>query len=139
MRLVGTAENVADPLCEFLSTKQPLGLYDLSLTVDPFGLDRIEPGALLGKQAGHYAHSPAALFDPSVMLGDPASNLFGGVPTGVVPDQKQSLLAHREELLPTPLKELDGDGTYRPAVHEPHPRPLSDLSVGSCGAHPNIP
>src|SRR3712207_39457 len=53
MRLVGTAENVADPLCEFLSTKQPLGLYDLSLTVGiHLGSIGLSQGLFLGsKQA----------------------------------------------------------------------------------------
>src|SRR5215212_1775073 len=136
MRLVGTAENFADSGCEFLSTEQPLRLYDLPLTVDPFGLDRVKPRALLRKQAAHYAHSPAALFDSSVMLLDPALYLFGSVPGGIVPDQKQSLLAHRDELLAAPLKELRGDGTHRATVHEPQPRPFPDPPLGfSSGAH----
>src|ERR687894_235522 len=130
MRLVGTAENLADPVGKFLSAEQALGLYNLPLAVDPFGLDRVEPRALLGKQTGHYADSAPALFDSPVVLLDPASNLFRCVPTCVVPDQKQRLLAHSSELLAAVLKKLGGDGTHRPAIHEPQPRPLPDLPVG---------
>jgi hypothetical protein len=61
MRLVGTAESLADPLGKLLSAEQPLGLYDLPLAVDPFGLYCVEPGALLGKQTGHYLHPRASL------------------------------------------------------------------------------
>src|SRR3712207_26643 len=135
MRLVGTAESLADPLGELISAEQPLGLYDLPLAVDPFGLDWVEPRALLGKQTGHYPHPSTALFDSSVMLPNPASNLFGGVPTGVVPDHEQRLLAHRGEPLAAVLKKLGGDGTHRPAVHEPQPRPLPDLPIGFFGTH----
>src|SRR3712207_5109548 len=46
MRLVGTAESLADPLGELISAEQPLGLYDLPLAVDPFGLYGVEPRAL---------------------------------------------------------------------------------------------
>jgi DNA-binding CsgD family transcriptional regulator len=56
VRLVGTAENLADPLGELLSAEQPLWLYDLPLAADPFGLYCVEPEALLGKQTGHYPH-----------------------------------------------------------------------------------
>src|SRR3712207_6276617 len=135
MRLVGTAESLADPLGKLLSAEQPLGLYDLPLAVDPFGLYCVEPGALLGKQTRHYPHPSTALFDSSVMLLDPASNLFTRVPRGVVPDQKQRLLAHRSELFAAVLKKPSGDGTHRPAIHEPQPRPLSELPVGFCGVY----
>src|SRR3712207_46921 len=135
MRLVGTAESLADPLGELISAEQPLGLYDLPLAMDPFGLYGVEPWALLGKQTGHYPHPSTTLFDCSVMLLDPASNLFRCVPTGIVPDHKQRLLAPRGELLAAVLKKLGGDGTHRPAVYEPHPRPLPDLPVGFCGTY----
>src|SRR6187200_3436679 len=126
MRLVGTTEGLADPLSELVSAEQPLGLYDLPLAVNPFGLYRVEPRALLGKQTRHYPHPSTALLDCSVMLLDPASNLFRCVPGGVVPDHKQRLLAHRGELLAAVLKKLSGDGTHRSAVHEPQPHPFPD-------------
>src|SRR3712207_3971064 len=135
MRLVGTAESLADPLGELISAEQPLGLYDLPLAVDPFGLDWVEPRTLLGKQTGHYAHPSTALLESSVMLLDPASNLFTRVPAGVVPDHKQRLLAHRGELPAAVLKKLGGDGTHRSAVHEPQPHPLADLPVDFFSTH----
>ena len=48
MRLVSTAENLADPVRELLGVDQPLGLYDLSLSFDLFVFVRVELLSLLG-------------------------------------------------------------------------------------------
>jgi hypothetical protein len=92
MRFVDTAEGPADPISEFVCAEQPLGLDHLSLAVDPFRLYRIEPRTLLGKQAGHYAHSAATIFDLAVVGCHPVTHLMAFMPAGVVPDQKQGLL-----------------------------------------------
>lgn len=121
MRFVGTAEAPAYPIVEFVSAEQPLGLYHLSLAVDPFGLDRVELRTLLGKQAGHYAHSAAAISDLAVVGGDPVTHLTAFMPAGVVPDQKQGLLGPLFELLAAPRKKLRGYGAYWPTINEPQP------------------
>jgi hypothetical protein len=97
-----TVEDRADPICQLLSREQPLGLYDLALAMDPLGFHRVVPGALLGQKAAHDPHSTAAVFDSSVVRGDPPSELFGDVPGSVVPDQNPYLLARRLKLVAPP-------------------------------------
>ena len=62
MRFVDTIEGPADPIGEFVSAEQPLGLDHLSLTVDPFGFDWVEPRTLFGKQAQGTILTPRPLF-----------------------------------------------------------------------------
>src|SRR5919107_1247313 len=121
MRFVDTAEGPADPIGEFVSAEQPLGLDHLSLAVNPFGLDGVEPRTLLGKQAGHYPHSAATIFDLAVVGGHPVTHLMAFMPAGVVPDQKQGILAPLFELLAAPPKKLRGYGAHRPTINEPQP------------------
>src|SRR5215216_1816221 len=135
MRIMGAAEDPANPIRKLVGTDQLLGLDHFSFAMDPFGLYCVQPWTLLRQQTGNDAHALPAAFDLSVVRSDPAAHLFTRVPTGVIPDHKQRLLAHRGELLATVLKKLGGDGTHRPAVHEPHPRPLPDLPVGFFSTH----
>jgi hypothetical protein len=95
--------------------------------VYPLRLDGVQPRTLLRKQATDDPHSTATVFDSAVMLAEPAPNLFGDMPTGVVPDEHQHLLlARRFELLATPLEKLRRYGAHRPAIDESQPR-LVDL------------
>src|SRR5215212_4562438 len=75
MFFVITAEDPANPLSEFVSTEQPLGLNYLAFAVNPLGLDRIEPRAPGGQQTRHYPDPTAAIFDLVVVGGDPLSPL----------------------------------------------------------------
>src|ERR671939_1074862 len=93
-----TIEDSADSLGQLVSGEQPLGLYDLALAMDPLGLHRVEPRALLGQKAAYDPHSFAAAFDSSVVRSDPLSDLFGDVPGGVVPDQHPNPLVRRSKL-----------------------------------------
>src|SRR5215210_1374487 len=120
---MSAAEDPTDPIRKLVSREHHIGLDRLALAVDPLGLDRVEPRALLGQKAGYYAHSVATVFDLPVVGGEPFLDELALVPACVVPDQEQSLLAHSFELLAAPPKELRGYGTYRTAVHEPQPTP----------------
>src|SRR5918993_1448445 len=119
-----TVEDRADPICQLVSREQPLGLYDLALAMDPLGLHRVEPRALLGQKAAYDPHSTAAVFDCSVVRGNPPSDLFGDVPGSVVPDQYPYPLACRLELLAAPRKEAGGYPAHGPPIHEAHPHLL---------------
>src|SRR5215208_336496 len=124
MRLMSTTEDLADSICKLVSREQLVRLSHLSLAVNPLGLYGVEPRALLGKQAGHYAHSTsfaAAVFDSAVVGSDPVFNELALVPGGVVPDQKQSLLAKSFEPLTAPLKELRGYGADRATTEKAQP------------------
>jgi hypothetical protein len=128
MLVMWTSEDPADPICELISTEQPLGLCDLAFAMNPLGLYRIEPRALGRQQAGHYAHPSFAttVFDSAVVGGDPASHLSAFVPGGIVPDKKQGLLASLPKPVAAPREELRGYGAHRPTIHEPKPS-LSEL------------
>src|SRR3712207_3681894 len=106
MFVVRAVESRADSLGELVGTQQCVGLDHLAFAMDPLGLHRIEPRTLLGQQASGDPHSgfTAAVFDLPVALPDPAPDLPAYVPTGVVPDQHQNLLAELFELLAAPLK-----------------------------------
>ena len=124
MLVMRTTEDPAYPVCEFVSSQQSLGSYDLALCVYPFGLDGVQPRTLLRKKATHdpYSSFAAALFDFSVVPSEPLSDLPGDMPTGVIPGEKQDSLASRFEPLAIPRKEPRRYGTHRPPVYEPQPR-----------------
>src|SRR3712207_6618879 len=88
MLIVRTLECRADPPGQLVGTEQTRGLDHLALAVNPFGLDGVEPRALLGQQTSDDPHSTmTTLFDFSVVRTDPAPDLTAYVPAGVIPDQ----------------------------------------------------
>src|SRR5215204_4005037 len=111
-------------LAALVGTKQTLGLDHLAFAVNPLGLDRVEPRALLGQQTTDDPHSrtAAALFDLSVVSSDPATYLPAYVPARVIPDQHQHLLAQPFELLRAPPQKARGYGAYGLPFHETQPR-----------------
>ncbi len=125
MLVMRTTENPAYPLGKLVSTQQTVGLDHLTFAVNPFGLDGIQPRALLGQKAAYDPHSSyfaGALFDLAVVFSEPASEFAAYVPACIVPDEEQDLLAHRFEPLTTPLKEAGRYSTHGPTIHEPQPR-----------------
>jgi hypothetical protein len=121
---VRTTEDPTDPIGEFVGAKQSAGLDHFALAMYPFGLDGVQPRALLWQKAPHDPHSgfAPAVFDVAVMLAEPASYLFGDVPGSVVPGQEQDLLAKSLELFSAPSEKLGRYGTDGPPVHKPDPR-----------------
>src|SRR5829696_9680244 len=108
MLFVSTAEDLANPVGELVSTQQPLGLNYLAFAVNPLRLYCVEPRALGGQQTRHYPEPMAAGFDLAVVSGDPASHLMAFMPGGIVPDKKQSLLAPLVEPVAAPPKKPCG-------------------------------
>ena len=121
MLFVSTAEDFANPLGELVSTEQPLGLNYLAFAVDPLGLYCIEPRALGGQHRWHYPDPMAAGFDTAVVGFDPISHLMAVVPTSVVPDEKQGLLAPLPKPVAAPSKKLGSYSAHRATIHEPQP------------------
>jgi hypothetical protein len=124
-----TVKDPTDPICQLLSRQQPIGLHNLALAMNPLGLHRVEPGALLGQKAAYDPHSFATVFDSSVMRGDPPSDLFGDVPGSVVPDQYPNLLARRLKLLAASRKKADSYPAHGAAIHEPQPHLLQSWHI----------
>jgi hypothetical protein len=121
MLVMRTTKDPANPIGELVSSQEALRLDHLALAVHPFGLDGVQPRALLGQQATYDPHATAALFDTAVVRTEPAPHLFGDMPTGVVLDQKQDLFAESFEFLGTPSEKLRRYGTHEPTIHEPQP------------------
>src|SRR5918994_3684626 len=125
MLVVRTSKRRTDSLCQLIGTEQTVGFDHFSLAMNPLGLHRIEPRALLGQQATDDPHPfLLALFQSSVAPTDPAANLAAYVPACVVPDQHQNLLADGSQLLRAPLQKARGYTAHRRAVHKAHPRLL---------------
>src|SRR5215208_6497627 len=124
MLVVRTIEDPAHPLGKLVCPEHSIGLHHLSLSVDPFRLYGVKPRTLLRKKAADDPHPTAALFDVAVVFAEPPSDLFGDVPTSVVPYEEENLLSRRLEFLRTPREKPRGYGTDGPAVHEAHPRPI---------------
>src|SRR5215208_1657026 len=116
-----TVEDSADPIRQLVSPQQPVRLDNLALAMNPLGLPRVEPRALLGQKAAYDPHSLAAVFDCSVVRGDPPSDLFGDVPGSVVPDQHPNLLARRLKFLAAPRKKAGGYGAHGALIHQAQP------------------
>ncbi len=58
MLVMGTTENPANPVGELVGAQQTVGLDHSTLAVNPFGLYRVQPRALLGQQAAYDLASP---------------------------------------------------------------------------------
>src|SRR5215213_10169405 len=135
MLVMRTTENLTDSVGELVSTEQPFGLCNLALAVYPLGLYGVQPRTFFRQKAAYDPHSFPTLFDFSVMPSEPASDLPGDVPGGVVPDEEQNLLADLLELLHAPLKELGRYATDGPSVHESQPRIVDLWQVESVAGY----
>jgi hypothetical protein len=128
MLVVRTSEYTAYPIRKLIGSEQLLWLDHLALAVYPLGLYGVEPRALLRKEAAHDPHPSfaSALLDPAVVLTQSAPDLFGDVPTGVVPGEEQDLPAKAFEPLGAPPKELGRYIAHGPAIDESQLR-IADL------------
>src|SRR5918996_648717 len=122
MLVMRATEDSANPLGELVSAEQAVGLDHFALAVNPLGLYGVQPRALLWQQAARDPDTFATLFHLSVMLPEPAPDLSGDVPAGVVPDEEQNLLAKSFEPLGAPSEKLRRYGAHGPPVHESQPR-----------------
>src|SRR5918995_3321077 len=123
MLVVRTSKCRAYSVGQLIGTKQTVGFDHFSLAMYPFGLHSVEPRALLGQQTADDPHPLLlALFQSPVALADPPSDLPAYVPTCVVPDQHQHLLADGCQLLAAPLQKARGYTAHRTTVHKAQPR-----------------
>lgn len=115
-------EGQTNALGEFMSAEQTVGFYYPTLSVNPFGLYEVQPWALLGQKAADDSHPTATLFNPSVMLSEPTSDLLALVPASVIPDKEQNLLVRGFEPLTAPQKKPGRYAAYGTTVHKAQPR-----------------
>src|SRR5712691_6107875 len=124
---------ITDPLGELTSRKQAVAFGDIALAMDPFGLNRVQPGALSGEKEGQNAHALARLLHVLVVLAYPGAHHLRDVPARVIPDQQPIALAQKLETLTAPVEKLNADRTHRPSCDEAQPHLISHrlLSVPS--------
>src|SRR5205823_3964858 len=125
MRLISSSIVSADPFSELLSRQQSIVLSHIAFTVNPFGLNRVEPGALRRQEKGQDTHTLACLLDLQIMLANPGANGLTLVPGGVIPDQEPVRLALLEQTLAAPVQELRGDRAYRSSADKTQPHLLA--------------
>ena len=116
-----TAEDPANPLCEFVGAQQTVGLDHFALAMNPLGLYGVQPRALLRKKTVYDPHPAPALLDFSVVSSEPASDFFGEVPTRVVPDEYHDVFADLFEPFNAPRQKLSRYPTDGPTIHKPQP------------------
>src|SRR5829696_842849 len=136
MFVVRTVENLANSVGKLVCSEKSVGFDHLALAVNPLRFDGVQPRALLRKQATNDPYPLTALFDSAVVGTEPTPHLFGDVPTGVVPDENENLLAANGfELSHAPLEKARRYRRNRPPVHEPDPRPIESGQVESVTAY----
>src|SRR5215218_11280440 len=121
MLVVRKIEDPAYPIRKLISSQQTVRFYDLALAVNPLGLDGVKPRTLLRKKAADDPHPASALLDFAVVSSEPAPDLPGDVPAGVIPDEDHDLLSSRFELLAAPSEKLGRYGTHGPPIYESQP------------------
>ncbi len=125
MRLIRSSIISTDTLGQLFSGKQAIGLDDVPLAVDPFGLNRVEPGALRRQQEGQDTHACARLLDLLIVLANPGANGLTLMPGGVIPDQEPVGFALLEQPLAAPVQELRGDRAHRSSADKTQPHLLT--------------
>src|SRR5512142_2337766 len=118
MSFIRASKVRTNALGQLLGSQQAISFDHLAFGMNPFGFDRIEPGAFGGQKAGQNAHALALLLDEEVMLSNPGPHQLARMKRGVIPDEQPASLALRLQLGATPLQKLGGDGTHRSPIHK---------------------
>ena len=89
MWLIGTSKVGTDSCGKLFGGKQPIVFDHIALGMDPFGLNRIEPGAFRGQKQRQNTHALGLGFDQAVVLSDPGPHHLAHVKGGIIPDQQK--------------------------------------------------
>ncbi len=116
-----TGKMIADALFEFGGREQAVRIKHAATGMEPARLNRIEPGALDGQEAGQDANATTSRLDLLVVSANPGAHVLGEVPGGIVPDQEPEAFAEVGESGGGPVEELGGDGTDRAATDKAEP------------------
>src|SRR5215467_1864021 len=105
MWLMGTTIIGTHALGQRVCGQQSVRLDYGPFAMDPFRLDRIQPGALRGQQAQHDPTTQLSRFDPAIVRTKKAAHSLTDVPRGVVPNQQQGPLARSSQPITAPDQE----------------------------------
>ncbi len=93
------------------------------------GLDRIQPGALDGEEAGNDSTAPTGEHHLPVVLFEPGVYLSTDMPGSVIPHHDQEALALRSGALRAPFEEGGRDRAHRPAFDQAQPDLICALLI----------
>jgi hypothetical protein len=110
-------EIFANSIDQFFSSELSLRFYNCSLAVHPMWFYRIQPRTLDRQSQGEYSH-PAFLFRFLVVLLDPDSYFLALMPSSIVPDKRQHLLAFSSQILADYLKEISCHLAHGPSIYK---------------------
>ena len=108
----------ANSVSQGLSRKGSVWLDNSAFTMCPLRFNRVEPGAFDWQEANQDTNSFSCLFDSAIMVTDPSTHSFAGVPTGVVPNHCQNRLVQFLNFLAAPLQKLNGDTAHWSSINE---------------------
>ncbi len=84
MSFIRASKVRTNALSQLLGGKQAISFDHMTFGMNPFGFDRIEPGAFGGQKEGQNAHALALLLDEEVMLSDPSPHQLARMKRGVI-------------------------------------------------------
>src|SRR2546430_9272510 len=125
---MGTAVDRADALDDFSGGQEARGFEPLTLAMQPFGFNRVEPGTLGRQVADDQADAVTRLLDRAVVLAHPGAHDLAVVPGGVIPDQQHRLLAALLGARRAPEQEVDRDGADGTPLDEAQDRKSTRLN-----------
>src|SRR5215207_9844012 len=105
-------------MLQLLCRKQASRLRSRPFSVDPLGLNWVEPGALARQLAHNYPHPLTAPFDQAVVFTKPVAHLHTFMPRSVIPDQEQAAQTKQRQLLTAPSQKVIRDRTDWTTVHK---------------------
>ncbi len=130
MRYIGSSIVSTHTPSQLFGGKPPIGFDHITLAVDPFGLNGIEPRALRRQQKRQDPHAFAHLLDLRVVLTKPGANRLTLMPGSIIPHQEPVGLALLEQTLAAPVQELRADRAHWSPSDKTQPHPLTSRLLG---------
>jgi len=119
--MIEAPQGITNALGQFLCAEQS-GRFDYpALGVQPFRLDRIEPGTFDRQGTPDESDATAAGFDLAVVVPYPVPYRLTAVPRGVVPNEHQCRLPTPGGFVAAPAEKGSGDRTDRSPVEKAQP------------------
>src|SRR5262245_5693107 len=102
MRFFSTPVIRIHALHDLLRTEQPVWFDDRTLSMHPFGLNRIEPWTFTRQQAGQHPYPLPRLLDLLIVLAQPGTDSLTLMPRRIIPNQQHGGEPLRRQTLTAP-------------------------------------
>lgn len=121
MRFVRTLKIRTHAVGHLLGREQPIRCDNVTLTMYPMWLDRVEPRALDRQRTRNKSHAFPVLFHLLIVLAYPVLDGATDVPRRIVPRHEQGDLTLLLQLRTAPVQELRRDVTHGATINEAQP------------------